>query len=735
MRTTQLARRLLRALLLVALLVGVAIPHAIPAGAQEPDLLSAEEAASVARHHVLRESGTIPEWEGARLDGPRPHYDLDGGVAAYVFSVLKKGEDVGYVTVSSEPLPNPVLEFSTAPARHKSTRGAIHSVAARAGLPVDERKPLYLGPLAYFYPIDGDGPRRLIEMATQRIVTPGSDPRPSLPTPPGSSPPGADPLSPPSALTDPLPETAAERTTTYKLLYGPDYGWYRGCAPTAVANAMGHWADRGYPNLVYGGSDGDYQGTIDQLAELMGTSPEGWTWLPINDDVRNFAAQRGYTFRSDETFMPSYGRFVDEIDAHRPIVVLVNDHDVYNNHFITGFGYEYDPTDPDFRYMIVHDTWGSTPENYWVQYGVGYSRIWFDTVVPPQVWVDTTPPSSAVVPLASYQIEEAFDVRWSGSDEGWGLKWYDVQVRDGLAGDWTDWIVQTTETRATFFGTRGHTYTFRSRAMDIDHNQEPYPGADGDTHTTVARYVASGTVRGNRELPVMAAEVSASPPGLGPASTDAYGFYQLGLAASGTYSVSVTGGAAFGSLPPMEGIEVTGDVDHLDLILPPAVELITNGGFESGFDGWSTGGMVSPTLATTGHTGARSVLLGDDPVSGGRSVISQTVSISAPLEAPTLSFIFRIGSADPASDRFIVGLRSSTTTVTHTLPLTGGGWQHAWYDLSELAGEAAQISLEVDQDSAASPTTVFVDEVSVGPASEGPRRVYLPLIVKGYPTE
>ena len=247
---------------------------------------------------------------------------------------------------------------------------------------------------------------------------------------------------------------------------------------------MGYWSDRGYPNLVNGGSAGDYPGTIDQLAYLMGTSSEGWTWLPINDDIRSFAALRSYSFQSSETYMPSYATLVSEIDAHRPIVVLVNDHTLYGNHFITGFGYEYDPSNPNYRYMIVHDTWSSTPEDYWVQYGTGYGKIWFDTVVPPIVQVDTAPPSSAVNPQAVYQTFDAFPVSWSGIDQGWGVKWYDIQYRDGQNSEWVDWLTHTTAVQAKFTGLRSHTYCFRSRAMDIDHNQEAYPEAE-DTCTTV----------------------------------------------------------------------------------------------------------------------------------------------------------------------------------------------------------------------------------------------------------
>lgn len=495
MKKTRIFLRVVFSILSISFLVGILATHDFASEAQEISLLTVEQASSIAHDHMLRmRNTTIPNWEGAMISPPKVHYDLDNQIAAYVFSVVKDGKDLGYITISSQDLPNPVLEFSTAQARYKTTQLAVRSTVERLGLLIDEQKPLYLGMLAYFYQIGNQESARLIEMNTQQII-------PVDVFPASQSQRQSDNLSnPPNIAMTSLPtETSYSSSTSqsisHKLLYGPDYAWYRGCGPTAVANAMGHWADRGYPNLVYGGSGGDYKGAIDQLASLMGTSSEGWTWLPVNDDIKNFAALRGYSFQSSEFYMPSYSTFVGEIDAHRPIVVLVNGHVFYENHFITGFGYEYDPSNPNYRYMIVHDTWGSTPENYWVQYGTGYSKIWFDTVVPPVVQVDTVPPTSGVKPLSMYQTLKTFNVNWSGSDVGWGIKWYDIQYWDSKNNNWTDWITHTTATQAIFTGIRSQTYCFRNRAMDIDYNQESYP-QNAESCTTVLPLLTSNYLTG-----------------------------------------------------------------------------------------------------------------------------------------------------------------------------------------------------------------------------------------------
>ncbi len=100
--------------------------------------------------------------------------------------------------------------------------------------------------------------------------------------------------------------------------------------------------------------------------------------------------------------------------------------------------------------------------------------------------LDTTPPTAAVSALSSYQASLTFTVTWSGTDAMSGLASYDVQYYpSGSAMFWIDWLTNVTTTSATFTGADGHTYYFQSRARDILGNTGPYPGGNGDTHTTV----------------------------------------------------------------------------------------------------------------------------------------------------------------------------------------------------------------------------------------------------------
>ena len=71
------------------------------------------------------------------------------------------------------------------------------------------------------------------------------------------------------------------------------------------------------------------------------------------------------------------------------------------------------------------------------------------------------------------------------------LRRLEGQVRIGSDGDWTNWLIGTTSTSATFGPVNpvhlrdGTTYYFRCRAVDYASNEEAYPAGDGDAWTTV----------------------------------------------------------------------------------------------------------------------------------------------------------------------------------------------------------------------------------------------------------
>ena len=85
------------------------------------------------------------------------------------------------------------------------------------------------------------------------------------------------------------------------------------------------------------------------------------------------------------------------------------------------------------------------------------------------------PPTSTVHSLPAITYSSIFTVTWEGQDNESGVWLYDVQVRDGVGGAWSDLQQSTTVTATQFTGQHGHTYYFRSRAMDHVGNRADWP--------------------------------------------------------------------------------------------------------------------------------------------------------------------------------------------------------------------------------------------------------------------
>ena len=153
---------------------------------------------------------------------------------------------------------------------------------------------------------------------------------------------------------------------------------------------------------------------------------------------------------------------------------------------------------------------------------------------------DCLPPTSSVGPLPPWVETTSFTVTWSGQDSWSEVAAYDVQVRDGYEGTWTDWRTDTTATSGTFdSGVHGHTYFFRSRASDTLGNQEPYGDQEwGQAFTTVLTETAPVLVTSRK---------SATPHQFGSDQTVEYTIF-----ISNTGNLSAT--AALTDTPPAEMI-------------------------------------------------------------------------------------------------------------------------------------------------------------------------------------
>ena len=232
------------------------------------------------------------------------------------------------------------------------------------------------------------------------------------------------------------------------------------------------------------------------------------------------------------------------------------------------------------------------------------------------------PPVTAVQPLPAYSNTDV-TVTWGGYDQGGtGIRGYDVQVRTGKDGPWTDWLVNISYTSSTFLATPGNTYYFRCRGTDYLQNVESWPPGDGDTQVTFYSWQFSGFVHDVTGAPLSGSQVITNPASVNAAPSDASGnFTEYGGQNSSTYTAtwSKTG---YGSLP-----QTTYSSDNdpkVDIALPPGDNLVQGGDFEtSPLDptAWQISGTLPASINTdTFHTGQSSVQLGEMVAPGWRDI-------------------------------------------------------------------------------------------------------------------
>jgi len=123
------------------------------------------------------------------------------------------------------------------------------------------------------------------------------------------------------------------------------------------------------------------------------------------------------------------------------------------------------------------------------------------------------PPTSTIHPLPTVTYSPTFTVTWEGQDNQSGIWLYDLQVRDGITGTWTNWLTNTTVLSAIFTGQHGHTYYFRARATDRVGNREDWPeepqaqttlDLSSTFHLSVGAFFADENCNGEWDTPITA---------------------------------------------------------------------------------------------------------------------------------------------------------------------------------------------------------------------------------------
>jgi len=225
-------------------------------------------------------------------------------------------------------------------------------------------------------------------------------------------------------------------------------------------------------------------------------------------------------------------------------------------------------------------------------------------------FVETMAPRTMVGALPPYSHSGCL-VMWGGTDVGGsGVQSFDVQVQDAAGGSWTDWQTTTLATSARFFGTPGHTYRFRSRAIDRAQNAESWPPDPGDAQTALYTWSIAGMVSDAAGVPIAGVEVTTDPPAMAVEAGDPEGAYAVYVAESAASYSALWSKSGYG---PLADTVFAAHDAHLDAVLPPADNVVSNWDFETGSLGpeWLESGAFTPAVIdTVRHTGSYAAYLG-----------------------------------------------------------------------------------------------------------------------------
>jgi len=277
------------------------------------------------------------------------------------------------------------------------------------------------------------------------------------------------------------------------------------------------------------------------------------------------------------------------------------------------------------------------------------------------------------------------------------------------------------------------------------------PPSEPQAQTTVVEgALAGGRVTDNTARPVAGAQVTLTS-GTGityTVVTDEGGLWRTERLPLATYTVTASA-PGYGQWPAPRRLVLSGpDVLDFDLNLAPLTNLVHNGDFEAGLEGWES---TTPTRAITSSIafdGQMALLLGQDlvvdtqdPVSGcwgGNSTARQQITIPEEVSDPRLSFVYKLDTSQTTEGQewFEVIVAEEGAPPEYLIePRTlwqATDWQQKSFDLSQYRGHTFYLIFNLWQcaQDPPSPTLAYVDEVSVGPV-RWHYSIFFPIVAKG----
>jgi|GEM_PF-1206603 len=304
---------------------------------------------------------------------------------------------------------------------------------------------------------------------------------------------------------------------------------------------------------------------------------------------------------------------------------------------------------------------------------------------------DTVAPQVRFDPLPAQIAQTAFVLRWSGADDASGILSYDVQVRDGPTGAWSDWLSWTSLTSATFSGLDGHTYYFRVRARDQAGNTGSYPDQP-QTWTTIRLPTPTAT-------PIPTATPTPSPtPTTIPTPTP-------------TWTST--------PVPPDRPTPTNTPA------VRPCVELLPNGGFETESD-WFVFNTAYPAgwVSAPVRSGARALRTGiDNPTLNvyTYSSVEQTLTLPADASDITLSYWYLASQIDDGDYGYVfMRPQNAGWNLLHVIRQSTTAWTPGIYDLAPYAGQTITLRVGTFNNGRDNRSWTYFDDLSILACQAGP---------------
>ena len=339
---------------------------------------------------------------------------------------------------------------------------------------------------------------------------------------------------------------------------------------------------------------------------------------------------------------------------------------------------------------------------------------------------DTLPPYEAGIKSLRPADVAPFEVEWWARDACSEVASYDVQYKAGAGGTWQDWLTGTPDSSADFSPgspVYGETYYFQVKAEDaLGYKQSTWFDLES---ILLARFSLSGSIYTTRHEPIVAMREIQVDPALPYVWKQFESYEAFAVDDVGDYDLTASASRS-ADLPPIKLTGVTTNVSGLDFYLPASDDAVAGGGFEGDLSQWRLEGSVPPTLTMEAHTGDGAIELGGP---GEQSHLSQVVSPTAEMNAPTLSFLVRLDQAGAAS-ALEVSLEdgqapAASFNLSDMLAVGDDLWSHVWYDVTGVTTSPVTITFTVSDNA-----TVILDEVSLGSALSGGGWIYLPTVSK-----